>query len=206
VANVIFDFDGTIADSLALAIHIFEQLVRGGKPLSPSEVERMRGMSLIHAGMELRIAPWKLPFLLAKGRRMMRRQIDTVQAFEGMPELVRALRQDGHKLYIMSSNSVQNIRPLLKRYKLDKDFIKLYGGAGLMGKANVLRRVLRRQKLERATTYYVGDEVRDIEAAQKAGVKIISVVWGYNNEAILRKHNPDFVVEQPADIRKVLKS
>ena len=204
MANVIFDFDGTIADSLGLVIHIYEQLMRGGERVSAEEIERLRSMSLLHVAFELKIKPWKMPFLLARGRSMMRRQINTVEAFEGMPELIRELHGDGHKLYIMSSNSVQNIKPLLKRYEVRKEFIKLYGGAGLLGKATVLRRLLKRQKLDPNDTFYIGDEVRDIEAAKKAGIRIIAVTWGYNNESILRKHEPDFVATKPADIKKAL--
>lgn len=200
MANIIFDFDGTIADSLGLAIHIFEQLLRRGETLPVSEVERLRGMSMVHVAIELRIKPWKVPFLLARGRKIMRRKIGTVQAFDGMTELIDTLHRDGHQLYIMSSNSVQNIRPLLKRYKVYTKFIKLYGSAGLLGKANLLRRMMKRETLDPTDTYYVGDEVRDIEAAKKAGAKSISVTWGYNNEKVLRKHQPDFVAHVPADI------
>ncbi|MBC7581763.1 HAD-IA family hydrolase [Aeromicrobium sp.] len=205
MANVIFDFDGTIADSFELAIQIFEQVVRAGKPLPTEEIERLRGMSLIHVAIELRIRPWKVPFLLSRGRKMMRQRIDSVKVFEGMPELIRSLQVDGHKLYIVSSNSVQNIRPLLKKHELRTEFIRMYGGAGLLGKANMLRRVLKKQKLVPGDTYYVGDETRDIEAAKLAGIKIISVAWGYNNESILRDHKPDFLAIKPTDIRTALK-
>jgi phosphoglycolate phosphatase len=204
MANIIFDFDGTIADSFGLAVHIYEQLLRSGELLPKEEIQRLRGMSMLHLALELKIAPWRVPFLLARGRTIMRRNIDSVEAFAGMPELIRELNADGHKLYIMSSNSVQNIRPLLKRYDVRKEFIKLYGGAGLLGKATLLKRVLKRQKLDSAQTFYIGDEVRDIEASKRAGIKVISVTWGYNSEAILREHQPDFVAKKPTDIRSLV--
>lgn len=201
---MIFDFDGTIADSFGLAVSIYEQLLRAGEPMPKAEIQRLRGMSMLHLALELRIRPWRVPFLLARGRGIMRRQIDDVQVFAGMPELISQLHQDGHKLYIMSSNSVQNIRPLLARYDMRKNFIKLYGSAGLFGKANLLKRLLQRQRLDAAETYYVGDEIRDIEASRRAGIKIISVTWGYNSEKILRDHKPDFIARKPADILSLL--
>lgn len=204
MGNIIFDFDGTIADSFALAVHIYEQLLRGGEPMPPEEIERLRSMSMLHVALELKIAPWRVPWLLARGRTLMRRRINTVEAFEGMPELIRQLNQDGHKLFITSSNSVQNIKPLLKRYDLRKEFIKLYGSAGLFGKANLLKRLIGRQKLDPNETFYIGDEVRDIEASKRAGIKVVAVTWGYNSEVILREHHPDFVAKTPADIRKLV--
>jgi phosphoglycolate phosphatase len=204
VANVIFDFDGTLADTLGLTIHIFENLVHGGKPLSPEEIERLRGMSMIHIGAELKILPWKVPFLLARGRAKMRRRMRDVQVFAGMPEVVKQLHADGHALYILSSNSTQNIRPFLKRNGMNTEFLKVYGGSSVFGKTRVLRRALKRDQLNRGDTYYVGDEVRDIEASHHVGISVISVPWGYNNERILREHEPDFLVSKPADIRKII--
>jgi phosphoglycolate phosphatase-like HAD superfamily hydrolase len=204
MANIIFDFDGTIADSFGTVVEIFEQVMRRGEPVSAEEIERLRSMSLIHAALELKIRPWRMPFLLAKGRRLMRQRINTVGVFDGVPELIQQLEADGHKLYVVSSNSVQNIRGALKRYGLRKEFIKLYGGAGLFGKTNLLRRVLASQKLDLDSTIYVGDEVRDIEAAKKSGIRIIAVTWGYNNEAALRAHEPDFIAQKVTDIAKII--
>lgn len=206
MANIIFDFDGTLADTLGLTIHIFEGLVHGGKPLSPEEVERLRGMSMIHIGAELKILPWKVPFLLARGRAKMRRRMREVNVFAGMPEVVRQLQADGHKLFILSSNSVQNIRPFLKRNDIYEPFVKVYGGSSIFGKTRVLKRALKRDLLAREDTFYIGDEVRDIEASHNAGIRVISVTWGYNNEHILREQDPDFLVRTPAEILQAVRS
>jgi phosphoglycolate phosphatase-like HAD superfamily hydrolase len=44
---------------------------------------------------------------------------------------------------------------------------------------------------------YVGDEVRDIVAARKAGVDVAAVSWGYNTREVLAKHEPDYLIERP---------
>jgi phosphoglycolate phosphatase len=204
VANIIFDFDGTIADSLPLVIRLYEQMMRGGKPVPREEVERLRGMSLLHVGRELRIMPWKVPFLLARGRAQMRREIGNVDVFPGMPELIRQLHAAGHKLFVVSSNSVHNIRPFLRRYDLNTQFTHVYGNAGLLGKSRLLRLMTKRNHLDLSKTYYIGDEVRDIVAAKKAGMRIVAVTWGYNTEAVLREHEPDFVVTSPAGVPTVI--
>jgi phosphoglycolate phosphatase-like HAD superfamily hydrolase len=204
VANIIFDFDGTLADTLGVTIKIFEKLLRKGEPMPAEEVERLRGLPVWRVGMELRIRPWKVPYLLARGRAKMRREMKYVEIFPGMAETVRQLNADGHKLYILSSNSVHNIRPFLKRYKLSNEFIKVVGGAGVFGKRRLLKRTVRRYGFNPEQTYYVGDEIRDIDAARHAGIKVIVVTGGYNNEKALRGHDPDFVAKQPADIAKIL--
>ena len=204
MANIIFDFDGTLADTLGVTINIFEQLLRGGKPMPPDEVDRLRGMALWKVGAELRILPWKVPYLLARGRAKMRRQMKHVDIFPGMAEAVRQLDADGHKLYILSSNSVRNIRPFLKRFGLQTEFIKVVGGAGVFGKRRKLKRFVKTNSLDPNETYYIGDEVRDIDAAHHAGIKAIAVTGGYNNEQALREHKPDFVAKQPGEISMIV--
>ena len=53
---------------------------------------------------------------------------------------------------------------------------------------------------------YVGDEVRDIQACKKIGVKIIAVSWGYNSKEILDREKPDYLVNKPIEIPKILKN
>lgn len=204
MSSVIFDFDGTIADSFAMVIGIFHELTHRDKPLPADEIERLRGMSLAQAAKELRIQPWKIPFMVIRGRRIMHARMEEVQPHPGMIAAIRELHAAGHNLYIMSSNSVQNIQLFLEKHNLSTEFIKLYGSVGLLGKARVLKRVLHQNHLDPAQTYYVGDEVRDIEGAKRAGVKIISVAWGYNNSDILGVHKPDCLAAEPADIRQYL--
>jgi phosphoglycolate phosphatase len=83
---------------------------------------------------------------------------------------------------------------------MTKEFVDLYGGVGLLGKGRVLRRVLKRNSLDPEHTWYVGDEVRDITSAREAGLRIMSVTWGFNNAEILQKHRPTRLIETPDEL------
>lgn len=200
MAHIIFDFDGTIADTFAVVLGIFHELTHRSEPLTPEEIERLRGMSLAHAAEDLRVRPWQMPFLLMRGRRRMTGKMGGIHTFPGLQKAVRELHAEGHDLYIMSSNSARNIQLFLLRHEMNKEFIKIYGNVGLFDKAGVLRRIMRRNHLKRSETFYVGDEVRDIEAAHRAGVSVVAVTWGYNNAQILQKHQPDTAVSDPANL------
>ena len=65
-------------------------------------------------------------------------------------------------------------------------------------------KIIEKNKLNYSETYYVGDEVRDIKAAKKAGIYSIGVTWGYNGKTIMDKENPDLVADKPQDIIKFL--
>jgi len=160
-------------------------------------------MSPLQIMRGLKIRPWKVSLLAYRGRLRLRSEMDRIQAFSGMPEVIKQLHADGHELYIMSSNSVQNIQPFLKRYGLSTTFIKVYGNVGVFSKGRVLKRLLRDNELQSSATYYIGDEVRDIEAAKRAGLQMIAVTWGYNDNRILAAYQPTYLAAQPDDILQV---
>jgi phosphoglycolate phosphatase len=204
VAAIIFDFDGTIADTFEAVIGIFQKLTGNNDPVDPVEVERLRGMSLMHAAEDLHIRPWKMPFLLLRGRRQMGKQIKSIQAHREMPETIRKLQHEGHQLFIVSSNSTRNIQTFLRQHDMAYEFVRIYGGAGLFNKGRLLKKVLRQNRLEVTDSWYIGDEVRDIVSAHAAGLRVMAVGWGYNTPEILEAHNPTKLIRAPAEIITVL--
>lgn len=200
MAALIFDFDGTIADSFELVVSIFYHITNQPHHLPPEEIERLRGMSLVQAAEELHIPPWKMPFLVILGRRRMTKQIGDIRAHKGIVEVIRKLHNEGHQLYIMSSNSNRNILKFLARNEIVYEFVNVYGGAGLLNKARLLNRVLKKNNLDKNDTWYIGDEVRDIVASQHAGVRVMAVSWGYNTKAILSEHQPTKLIDEPEEI------
>jgi phosphoglycolate phosphatase-like HAD superfamily hydrolase len=203
MSNIILDFDGTIADTFEIVVGIFHELTHRNEVLPSDEIERLRGMSMLHAAEELRIQPWKMPLLMLRGRRRMTKRMLDIHTFPELQKVVRGLHSEGHNLYIVSSNSVQNIQLFLKRHEMHKDFIKVYGSVGLFDKAGAIKRIMRRNRLKRSETVYIGDEVRDIVAAKRAGIKIAAVTWGYNDKAVIAAHEPDFLVNEPIELLKL---
>lgn len=134
----------------------------------------------------------------------MRREIDVIQVFEGIREVLQELHQRGVPMYIISSNSPGNIRKLLRSRGLDQYFVRIYGNVGIFGKSKMLRRVTKRNGLDVSTTYYVGDEGRDVEAAKRVGVHSVAVAWGFNTRELLERHSPEVIVSSPAELSKFL--
>jgi phosphoglycolate phosphatase len=73
-------------------------------------------------------------------------------------------------------------------------------GVSVFGKAVKLRRVLSRNETPPGESIYVGDEIRDIEAAQDAGMAFGAVSWGYNRIEALRAHSPSEVFSSVSEI------
>jgi phosphoglycolate phosphatase-like HAD superfamily hydrolase len=51
---------------------------------------------------------------------------------------------------------------------------------------------------------FVGDELRDIEAAQETGVHMAAVTWGYNSTAALEAAGPDYLIADPMGICRLV--
>lgn len=205
---IIFDFDGTIADSFAAVLKITNQLALefGYAPARPEDVPRLKNLSSREIVKQSRVSPFKLPFLLRRLRGELNREMDQLQPIAGMKTALLALKQQGYRLGIVTSNSCENVVAFLKAQELDAIFDFVGSGLALFGKGRVIQQILRQQHLNPEDVIYVGDETRDIEAARKIGIKVISVSWGYNSSQALAAENPDFLIHQPEELLQVVES
>lgn len=204
IKHILFDFDGTIADSSGLLLHVLHEMAERKhiNHLSAEELYRFMGLPIHHRLKPLGIPFYKLPRLMAEGLRLYSQRTHGMRMFDGLEAVIRGLHEEGFRLSIVSSNSVENIQRFLKEHGLDC-FDQVIS-AKLFGKHRALQKYLKAQGLASHEALYVGDEYRDIEACQKVSVQIVSVTWGYDSLELLKSGNPDFIAYQPADIRGVI--
>jgi len=134
----------------------------------------------------------------------MGRAIKHIQPFGGMPAIIQKLHAEGHELFIVSSNTVSNVRSFLHEHALHTYFLEIYGGVGLFGKAPTLRRLLREQHLNPKDAVYIGDELRDIQAAQAVSLPVIAVTWGFARLSDLKAKRPTALANRPADLMGII--
>lgn len=203
MAAIIFDFDGTIADSFDYIVDFLAS--EAGRPaLTAAQKQTLRGHSMAAIGRQFGLSWWQLIRLFFKGRRQMHRVIGKVKPFDGMPEVIRKLHAEGHELFILSHNTVNNIHTFLHHYKLHTYFLEVYGGVRLFGKSAVLRRLLKEQSIEKENALYIGDELRDVQAAQSIKLRVIAVTWGFARPADLEARAPTALANEPTDLIRIL--
>jgi phosphoglycolate phosphatase-like HAD superfamily hydrolase len=201
---IIFDFDGTIGDSFKVAVEIGHAITHRSQLVLPEEVVRLRKLRMLDVARELKLPKWQWPFLLVRGRRQMSKRLREVQPFPGIDGVLRELRRDGYDLYIMSSNSQRNIQRFMTAHGMITYISKIYSGVSLLGKARALRGILKETKLSPKDVIYVGDEVRDVEAANRVGMPCVAVAWGYNAPELLTEQAPMVVVRTIEQLQHVL--
>ena len=201
--NYIFDFDGTIADSFWLIIDIAHNLTNHPKLLDKNLINKLRDNSLSDLTSELNIPKYRWPLLLRKGRIEMKSRLNEVKIISNMDLVIEKLFKSGHKLYILSNNSKENLINFLEEYNLVKCFNDIYGDIGLFKKAKYLNKIIKQNKLTKENVIYVGDETRDILASKKINIKVAAVTWGFNSPKVLKLHNPDFIINNPMELLKI---
>lgn len=203
MAAIIFDFDGTISDSFE---YIVDFLAAQAKlpPLSKKQKQELRGHSMVGIARLFGHPWWRMLRLFRKGRWRMARAMKRVEPFDGMPEVIAKLHAEGHELFIISNNTTRNVHIFLHNHKLHEYFLEVYGGVGLFGKAPVLRKLLREHQLERQNCIYIGDELRDVQAAQSIDMRAVAVTWGFARPIDLEALRPTDIADSPARLMKIL--
>ncbi len=201
---VIFDFDGTIVDSLAAVIKVFEDVTKRPHRFTPKEVEELQHKDPLQIALELNVPKWKIPWLLIKGRRMFRDHMRSIKVHAGIAEVIKSLHEQGMPLFVLSSNSKANVQKYLRWHELDSFFTNVYGNAGLLGKTRKLHTLFKNEGVDAADSWYIGDETRDIIGAHSAGLRVIAVSWGYNSRIALADKEPDALIDTPAEILPIL--
>jgi phosphoglycolate phosphatase len=199
--HIIFDFDGTIADSFDYVLQYLSLEARREVPLK-EDAEAYRKKSMREMAMMLGIPLWRLPVIYFSGRRTMRAHMEKVNAFKGLPEVIKALHEQGNHLYIISANSAKNIRHFLHRYELSHCFNAVKGSSGIFGKINLIKNLRRRFKIK-DDVWYIGDELSDIASAKVAGVNVVAVTWGFAEPEAIRRLEPNLVIDKPHELLKL---
>lgn len=203
---IIFDFDGTIADTVDALVSIANRLALqfGYVPITPYELALLRNLTareiIKHSGVSL----LKIPFLVKRVKAELKNKIRELQPITGIQEALIELNNHGYKLGIITSNSQENVTEFLKYHNLDYLFDFIYSGVTIFGKTTIINNVLRQKQLKTNTVIYVGDETRDIEASKKANIKVVAVTWGFNSLEALAQQNPDFLINQPIELLDVV--
>ena len=201
---LLFDFDGTLCPSFDLFVREFNAVSEGYgfKKIEINEIEKLRNMGARDVQKALGISMFKLPFVIKKIRHNVRSHILELEPISGIPEVLKKLKSDGFSLGILSSNSEENIRSYLKKYDLDIfDFI--YTGNAIFSKKHHLRKIRKLSGLD-SIIAYVGDEIRDMEAARDAHVTGIAVSWGFNSVKRLKESYPENLCETPEKLMEMV--
>lgn len=208
IRNIIFDFDGTLADTAPVIIATMQAAIeRLGLPArTDAECASMIGLRLEEIPPEL----WPgRPGLSADFARTYRQIFDErkhthdVRLFPGVMETLASLSRMGFGMAIASSRSHRSLDEYLEKFGLDGMFSLVVGGNDVAcGKPapDPVLFITDRLGWTPAETMVVGDARFDILMGKNAGTAACGVSYGNQSREELAEACPDAIVDRFASI------
>lgn len=203
--TVIFDFDGTLADTFEIGMGIYNNHLAGkyGLPKDITEpltkIEHRSTSEVIKQYLRW----WNIPVIGFVWEKYSFDYIPDAKLFPGIAELVLELKNRGFRVGILSSNIHRNVVKCLENNNLNVfDFIKTNSPLGF--KTRALNKIFRQGLANKDRVIYIGDEVKDIRSCRGAKIPVISVSWGLNHKDSLIDEKPDFFVNNVDELSKLL--
>jgi phosphoglycolate phosphatase len=184
-----FDFDGTLADSFGWFAATLREITPRYRltPLDDAQLQALRGLEARAIMQRLGLSWWKLPLVTRAMRRRMRDDIAGIVRFDGIDDVLATLKSQGMLIAIVTSNSPGNVRAVLGEHSLAHvDAVE--GDVSIFGKKKRLAKTLERFGCAARDAVYIGDEIRDAQAAAALGIDFVGVGWGYTRPDALQSH------------------
>jgi phosphoglycolate phosphatase len=200
-ATVIFDFDGTLANSIDLIVRLYNAHVDefGYKPIHQSEYNSLRQMGYTKAMKAKGVRLGMIPRMVRVLGKEMRLHMDEVQPYDGVIDIVKKLHSHGFGVGVLTSNQAELVANFFERHAFPPfDFV--VSEKTLFGKDRALKRILKRYGLTHNQVVYVGDEPRDVSACRKANLAVIGVSWGLAGKEGFASAPPDVIVDSAEEL------
>lgn len=198
--TLLFDFDGTIANSLHRLLEISNGLADefGFLKVEHKDIAHFRTRSTLETFRELKVPLLKVPLIAARVKKEFQQEVHLSKPFAAMEQILPKLSQH-FTLGILTSNTEANVKQFLEVHQLSFfDFI--YSSSNLFGKSRGIKRIMREKKISQQEIIYIGDEMRDIEAAKTSGIDSIAVSWGAHTAKALASLRPSYLIHHPNEL------
>lgn len=207
---LLFDLDGTLADTapdLAAAVN----LMRTRRKLEPAPFEQLRiqasagARGLLQAGFGItpdhaEFEAMRLEFLTNYEAAICQHS----KLFNGIIELLQSLDARQIPWGIVTNKATRFTQALVPLLGLQHAHCVISGDTTPHFKPHPepLFEAARQLQVLPQNCYYVGDDLRDIQAAQAAGMISVAAAWGYGGEIEPKKWNADLLLNLPTDLLK----
>ncbi len=215
--SVIFDLDGTLVDTAEdLGDSVSAALTELGLPTHTTE----EYISFVGNGT-LMLVKRSLPENLRDDEELLDRAhelfcnhyaahyLDKSKVYDGIPEVVRALKEAGLKLYVMT-NKPQQFAAAIVEQCFPSGTFELVGGTGQgfprKPDPSYENHIIELSGVDKSEVIHIGDSSTDVETAHNAGIKCIACTWGFRSRESLIAAGGDYIIDKPEEIMEIIVS
>ena len=134
--------------------------------------------------------------------------LDKTRPYEGILELMKALKDKGYKMAIVSNKIDSAVKELNERFFSEYVTVSIGEKPGIKRKpaADTVLAALDELGSSRDEAIYVGDSEVDLQTARNSGLSCIAVLWGFRDKDLLIENGAVTFAEKPMDVARILES
>jgi len=205
--GIIFDFDGTLAETNTLILKSLEKtFIELFGAYTHEQLMDCIGPPLIATGRRL-LPENPQVFVNTYRKYQFALHDDMVSAFPGVMEMLDKLSELDLKLAIVTSKRRDAFLKGLRKLEMEKYFHETVAEDDVKNHKpdpESMNLVLSQLDLSAEECIMVGDNYHDILAAQAVGMKSVAVGWAIKGLDFLKTYNPDFIMYEPDDIFEII--
>lgn len=206
----IFDLDGTLLDTLGdLAASTNYALRTHGMPEHPiDDIRRFVGNG-VRLLMERAVPQgagnplFEAAFTTFR-QHYMAHSMDSTRPYDGIPEMLEALRSEGCRMAVVSNKFMKATQELIRHFFPDTIEVAIgeHEVEGIRKKPapDTVREALRQLGVGQEGAVYVGDSEVDVQTARNSGLPCISVLWGFRDRDFLIRNGAETFISAPSEL------
>lgn len=208
---VIFDLDGTLADTIPLAIKSFSKAASSyaGRTLTEKEIVETFGINeigMMRAVLGKNCQAETLEKALTDYYKYYEEmhELECPALFSGVTDLLNYLKKKPLPVSLITGKCEKSCMISLHKFGIENIFDDVITGSehGNIKSENI-KSLLQKYNLQASECFYVGDAVSDVTESQKAGVTCLSAAWSSTaDKPALQKANHGNVFERICDLQK----
>jgi phosphoglycolate phosphatase len=200
---LLFDYDGVLVDSLDIFMNHF---ISACHKEGFSQIHDKKSFlhlfnknlyeSMLEIGMDLEV----ILRVVHQVRDGLFKDQHNLKLFPGIHEMIEYLAQY-NELFVVTSNESKVVDSFLQSQRI-YDFSGIYGSDNGGSKVNKINSI--KKQYPDADFYYIGDTIGDIDEGRKANVKTVAVTWGWHDASELASNKPDYLIDAPKKLIKII--
>lgn len=201
-----FDYDGVLVDSFDQLLSAFRRTALDtglGRPPTRYDFETIEDLNAAGLAALLGVPEPDIDRYTRRTHAFLDADGYKPAMFPGIPDLLKTLSQR-HTIVIVTSNYEHLVRQGLTRNGVDGCVSLVLDARQPGDKGEKIGHALTRFHVPPQEAFMIGDTRGDIRHGRAAGIRTAGVTWGYQSRATLVKEAPDYIVDSPGELLRLL--
>ncbi len=202
---LLFDFDGTIADTFKLGCDSLAFVLRQNHLAYDNRVKELLGYRISEVLRMMHIGSKFFGIIRKEFYNLIMKSVNDLRPCIDL-KLLGDLSKD-YGMIIVSNSETSYLKKGINVLKIDKIFREFYGSNNFKSKEAMLKRIFKKYHVKPKECVYVGDRPSDIDSARIAKCWSVGIHNGCSWSTLkqMKEANPDFIVKNFDGLKGVLK-